>query len=100
MLEYILTERNPLCPRNLDMNREKTLKDLIKAAKLTYRELAVKINTSPDMIVAWNKGEVKPTLPFILKLSRELQVSFKTLAEALGEDVSGIPNDPGGEDNN
>jgi transcriptional regulator with XRE-family HTH domain len=75
------------------MEQEKTLKDLIKAAKLTYRELATKLGTTPDLIVAWNQGKTKPSLPYIVKLSRELHVSLKTLAMALGEDVSDIPDD-------
>jgi transcriptional regulator with XRE-family HTH domain len=75
------------------MAQEKTLKDLIKAAKLTYRELAVKLDTSPQSIVAWNQGKSKPTFLYALKLSRELGVSLKTLAMALGEDVSNIPDD-------
>jgi transcriptional regulator with XRE-family HTH domain len=93
MLGYIQTQRKYLCPINLDMEQEKTLKDLIKAANLTYRELAKNLGTSPDQIVAWNQCRVKPTLPFLVKLARELGVSLKTIAQALGEDVSDIPDD-------
>jgi transcriptional regulator with XRE-family HTH domain len=93
MLGYIQTQRKYLCPINLDMEQGKTLKDLIKAANLTYRELAKNLGTSPDQIVAWNQFKVKPTLPYVVKLAKQLNVSFKTLAEALGEDVEGIPDD-------
>lgn len=81
------------------MEDKKTLKDLIKDARTTYRELAAKIDTSPAMIVAWHQGKVKPSLPFIVKLSKELHVSLKVLAASLGEDVTGIPDDcEGGEE--
>jgi transcriptional regulator with XRE-family HTH domain len=75
------------------MTERKQLKDLIKEAGLTYRELALKMGTSHTMISAWNKGTYDPTLPFMVKLSKELRVSLKVLAASLGEDVTGIPDD-------
>ena len=80
------------------MEQEKTLKDLIKNARLTYRELAIRLDATPAMIVSWNQGKAKPSLPYIVKLSRELHVSLKTLAMALGEDVSDIPDDLSNDD--
>jgi transcriptional regulator with XRE-family HTH domain len=75
------------------MEQENTLKDLIKAARLSYRELAIRLDTTPGTIVSWNQGKFRPSFPYALKLSRELRVSLKTLALALGEDVSDIPDD-------
>jgi transcriptional regulator with XRE-family HTH domain len=78
----------------------KTLKDLIKEANLTYRSLATKMGTSPDQIVAWNKGDSYPSLPYLVSLSRNLNVPLKVLIGSLGVDVSDLPDDLGGEDNN
>ena len=71
----------------------KTLKDLIKEANLTYRSLATKIGTSHDQIVAWNKGDSFPSLPYLVSLSRNLTVSLKVLISSLGVDVSDLPDD-------
>lgn len=81
------------------MAEQKKLKDLIKEAGLTYRELAAKLGTSHTLISAWNKGTYDPTMPYMVKLSRELRVSLKTLAASLGEDVTGIPDDCDRDDN-
>jgi transcriptional regulator with XRE-family HTH domain len=77
----------------------KTLKDLIKEAHLTYRSLAAKMGTSPDQIVAWNKGDSYPSLPYLVSLSRNLNVPLKTLISSLGVDVSDLPDDMGGDEN-
>jgi transcriptional regulator with XRE-family HTH domain len=71
----------------------KTLKDLIKEANLTYRSLATKLGTSHDQIVAWNKGDSYPSLPYLVSLSRNLNVPLKVLIGSLGVDVSDLPND-------
>jgi transcriptional regulator with XRE-family HTH domain len=78
----------------------KTLKDLIKEANLTYRSLATKMGTSPDQIVAWNKGDSYPSLLYLISLSRNLNVPLKVLIGSLGVDVSDLPDDLGGADNN
>jgi transcriptional regulator with XRE-family HTH domain len=78
----------------------RTLKELIKEANLTYRSLAAKMGTSPDQIVAWNKGDSYPSLPYLVSLSRNLNVPLKTLIGSLGVDVSDLPDDLGGEANN
>jgi transcriptional regulator with XRE-family HTH domain len=76
----------------------RTLKDLIKESHLTYRSLAAKMGTSPDQIVAWNKGDSYPSLPYLISLSRNLNVSLKILISSLGVDVSDLPDDCGGDD--
>lgn len=76
----------------------KTLKDLIKESHLTYRSLAAKLGTSHDQIVAWNKGDSYPSLPYLISLSRNLNVSLKILISSLGVDVSDIPDDLGGDE--
>jgi transcriptional regulator with XRE-family HTH domain len=78
----------------------KTLKELIKESNLTYRSLAAKMGTTPDQIVAWNKGDSYPSLPYLISLSRNLNVSLKNLITSLGVDVSDLPNDVGGDEDN
>lgn len=77
----------------------RTLKDLIKEANLTYRSLATKIGTSHDQIVAWNKGDSYPSLPYLVSLSKNLNVPLKVLIGSLGVDITGIPDDAGGDEN-
>ena len=71
----------------------KTLKDLIKEANLTYRSLAAKMGTTHDQIAAWNKGHSYPSLPYLVSLSRNLNVPLKVLIGSLGVDVSDLPDD-------
>lgn len=78
--------------------KNRTLKDLIKESHLTYRSLAAKMGTSPDQIVAWNKGDSYPSLPYLISLSRNLNVSLKILISSLGVDVSDLPDDRGGDE--
>jgi transcriptional regulator with XRE-family HTH domain len=78
----------------------RTLKELIKEANLTYRSLAAKMGTSHDQIAAWNKGHSYPSLPYLVSLSRNLNVPLKVLISSLGVDVSDLPDDARGEDNN
>jgi transcriptional regulator with XRE-family HTH domain len=93
------TKRDIFTLKLLSVNT-RTLKELIKEANLTYRSLAAKIGTSHDQIVAWNKGDSFPSLPYLVSLSRNLNVPLKVLISSLGVDVSDLPNDAGGEDNN
>lgn len=71
----------------------KTLKELIKEANLSYRSLATKLGTTHDQIVAWNKGDSYPSLPYLVSLSRNLNVPLKVLIGSLGMDVSDLPDD-------
>lgn len=92
------TKSQPFCPRNLGMS-EKTLKELIAEAGYTYRDLAEKLGTGHDAIVAWGKGTRVPRLDNAIALAAELGVSLKTLSAALGQDVSRLPDDMGGDEN-
>jgi transcriptional regulator with XRE-family HTH domain len=89
------TKHNTFPPKILSVT--KSLKDLIKEAHLTYRSLAAKIGTSHDQIVAWNKGDSFPSLPYLVSLSRNLNVPLKVLIGSLGVDVSDLPDDRGEE---
>jgi transcriptional regulator with XRE-family HTH domain len=86
------TKWNIFTLKILSVNK-RTLKDLIKEAQLTYRSLAAKIGTSHDQIVAWNKGDSYPSLPYLVSLSRNLNVPLKALISSLGVDVSDLPDD-------
>jgi transcriptional regulator with XRE-family HTH domain len=75
------------------MEGRETLKDLIKAANLTYRDLAERLGTDHTLIVAWTKGRKTPKLDNVILLSTELGVSLKVLCAAMGYDVSKVPDD-------
>lgn len=71
----------------------KTLKQLIEESKLTYRELAARVGTSHDMIVRWCKPDADLKVSNYIKLAKVLGVSLKTLADSIGQDTEGIPDD-------
>ena len=74
------------------LNKPK-LKELIKAANLTYRDLAARIGTRHAVISGWNQGRQVPRLDNAILLASELQVPLKVLCAALGFDVSRLPDD-------
>jgi transcriptional regulator with XRE-family HTH domain len=71
----------------------KTLKELIQDSRLSYRQLAAQVGTSPAMIVRWCKPDAELTVTNYLKLAKVLNVSLKRLAMSIGQDVSDIPDD-------
>lgn len=72
---------------------EKTLKQLIEAKSTTQRELSKRTGIAEVTINGWVAGKYVPRLDNALLLCRELGVSLKTLAESIGLDTSGIPDD-------
>lgn len=71
----------------------KTLKELIKDARLSYPELAKRINCSRSTVAYYVSGEKTPGLDKAIAMARELGVSLKCLSKSMGYDVTGIPND-------
>ena len=71
----------------------KTLKQLIEDSHLTYRELAARVGTRHDMIVRWTKPNADLKVSNYIKLAKALNVSLKTLAASIGQDISEIPDD-------
>jgi transcriptional regulator with XRE-family HTH domain len=71
----------------------KTLKQLIEESHLTYRELAARVGTTHDMIVRWCKPDADLKVSNYIKLAKVLNVSLKTLAASIGQEIEGIPDD-------
>lgn len=78
--------------KKLSMTR-KTLKDLLDAAGYSYRGLAKEIDTSHGMLIAYGNGSRVPRLDTSIAIAEKLNVSLKTFAASLGQDVSRIPDD-------
>jgi transcriptional regulator with XRE-family HTH domain len=78
----------------------KTLKDLIREANLTYQQLGDRLGVTRSMISQWNSQGTDLRTSTLIRLAKELNVSLKTLAESIGQDTTGIPDDLGGKDNN
>jgi transcriptional regulator with XRE-family HTH domain len=72
---------------------ELTLKTLLSSADITQQELANKIGVSVSLIGFYVARKKTPGLDKAISMARELGVSLKTLARAMGYDVSGIPDD-------
>lgn len=70
-----------------------TLKQLIDRANMTQRELSKRTGIAEVTINSWVAGKYIPRLDNALVLCRELSVSLKTLAQSLGLDTTGIPDD-------
>ena len=79
------------------MEQAKTLKDLIKEAGMTYDGLATRLGVDKSQISYWNSGKKTPRLDNAARLAKELGVSLRCLTQSLGIDVTGIPDDTGGE---
>jgi transcriptional regulator with XRE-family HTH domain len=84
--------------KKLSMTR-KTLKDLLHDAGYTYRGLAKELGIGHNVLIAYGKGHTVPRLDSAISLALKLKVSLKTLAESIGQDTTGIPNDDGDEEN-
>ncbi|HSN67464.1 MAG TPA: helix-turn-helix transcriptional regulator [Fusibacter sp.] len=70
-----------------------SLKDLIKSAGLTQRDLAKKTGIAEGTINTWVIGRAVPRLDNALILCRYLGVSLKELSRAMGLNITDVPND-------
>jgi len=73
--------------------KEDTLKSLIESAGYTQKSFAQKLKVHLSAVTAYIGGKKIPRTDRFLSMCRELEVSPKTLAKAMGLDVSNIPND-------
>lgn len=73
--------------------KEKPLKDLIEASGYTLKDFAVKIGVHYNSVKAYASGEKMPGTDITVRMSEVLQKPLKTVAHALGIDVSNIPDD-------
>jgi transcriptional regulator with XRE-family HTH domain len=74
-------------------DEETTLKTLMEEAGLKEQELSHRLGVGLRIIGHWKKRGKMPTLKNAVGLARELGVSLKTLAQSMGIDVSGVPDD-------
>ncbi|BAU65671.1 hypothetical protein STA3757_30600 [Stanieria sp. NIES-3757] len=79
--------------QNQTKKKESPLKTLREAAGLTQPELSQKLHCGIRIISHWENGTKIPRFDNAIALARELNVSLKTLAQAIGLDVSDIPDD-------
>ena len=70
-----------------------TLKQLIKDANTTQRDLSKRTGIAEVTIHSWVVKKKIPRLDNALVLCRELKVSLKTLSQSLELDIAGIPDD-------
>lgn len=77
----------------INTNEVKTLQDILDEKDIKQEALARKINVSLNSVNSWVNGRKKPTFHNACAMANELRVSLKTMAKALGYDVSNIPDD-------
>ena len=73
--------------------KEDTLKSLIESAGYTQKRFAQAIKVNLSAVTAYIAGAKIPRTDRFIEMCRALNVSPKTLAKAMGMDVSGIPDD-------
>lgn len=69
-----------------------TLKELIKEKGLTQRGLHKKTGIPEITINTWVAGKYIPTLDNAVRVAIALEVDLKTLAQSIGIDVNGLPD--------
>jgi plasmid maintenance system antidote protein VapI len=80
------------------MGKSKTLKEIIAESGLTHQQIADLLGVKQPRISAiLNGSDLKVSTA--VRLSAILHVSLKTLAASIGQDVSAIPDDCGGDEN-
>jgi len=70
-----------------------TLKALRQTLDLTQEELSRRLNLSFRTVGDWETGKKVPRFDNAITLSKELGVSLKTLAAAMGINADGVPSD-------
>lgn len=79
------------------MGEFKTLKQIVIESGLTHQQIADRLGVKQPRISAiLNGSDLKVSTA--IKLSAVFNISLKTLAASLGQDVSGVPDDDRGGD--
>jgi transcriptional regulator with XRE-family HTH domain len=84
----------------LDVGEIKTLKQIVFESGLNRQQIADILGVSPPRVSEIMRPGQDLRLSTVIKLSKALNVSLKTLAASIGQDTTGIPDDAGGEQNN
>ncbi len=83
------------------MKGENKLKQLLAERNLSQKQLAERMGVTQPLVAKWCKPNSDPKTSTLVRIAKELNVSLRKLIENLGEDVSGIPDDCiGGEEQN
>ena len=69
------------------------LKKLREECHLTQQKLSRMVGITERRLSAWENGKAKPSLENAASLARSLNISLKSLFDALEIDVDGIPDD-------
>ena len=78
----------------------KTLKQIVIDSGLTQHQLAEILGVAPPRVSKILQPGQDLRMSTSIKLAKALNVSLKTLAESIGQDTTGIPDDPIGDDPN
>ena len=81
-----------------DTNPVVTLRRLRESAGYSQLKLSKQIGVSQSAIQWWEMGKREPTIGNVAALARTFNVSFKTICQSMGIDISGIPDDGSGVD--
>lgn len=76
------------------MGKIKTLKQIVIDSGLTQQQLADILGVAPPRISVMLKPGQDLRMSTSIKLAKALNVSLKTLAASIGQDIDGIPGDP------
>jgi plasmid maintenance system antidote protein VapI len=78
----------------------KTLKQIVEQSGLTHQQLADLLGVKQPRISEMIRPGQDLRMSTSVKLAKALNVSLKTLAASIGQDVSGLPDDRTGGDEN
>ena len=81
------------------MKKEPTNSETISVRKLrqemgdSQQQLATKLGIHWRTVADWERKGIIPSFETVVRMSKVMNVSLKTLAEAFNFDVTGIPDD-------
>jgi transcriptional regulator with XRE-family HTH domain len=78
----------------------KTLKEIVFESGLNRQQIAEILGVSPPRVSEIMRPGQDLRISTVIKLAKALNVSLKTLAASIGQDVSDIPDDPIDSDQN
>jgi transcriptional regulator with XRE-family HTH domain len=76
----------------------KTLKQIVFESGLNRQQIADILGVSPPRVSEIMRPGQDLRISTVVKLSKALNVSLKTLAASIGQDVADLPDDCGGDE--
>jgi transcriptional regulator with XRE-family HTH domain len=74
-------------------HEEKTLKQYRESLGYSQEYLASKLGLTRNAYARYESGHSEPKLSNFLAISKELRIPLKILAQSMGYDTAGIPDD-------